>query len=68
MDSFQAKIGWKKMRQRENKNYSSVSFLSGTIQKIKKKKQKIQKFKKYHYGFISIQKGWKRPRKKENKN
>ena len=55
MDSFQAKIGWKKMRQRENKNYSSVSFLSGTIQKIKKKKQKIQKFKKYHYGFISIQ-------------
>ena len=27
MDSFQAKIGWKKMRKRENKNYRSVPFL-----------------------------------------
>ena len=27
MASFQAKIGWKKLRKRENKNYRSVSFL-----------------------------------------
>ena len=27
MDSFQAKIGWKMMRKRENKNYRSVPFL-----------------------------------------
>ena len=27
MDSFQAIIGWKRMRKRENKNYRSVSFL-----------------------------------------
>ena len=27
MASFQAKIGWKMMRQRENKNYRSVSSL-----------------------------------------
>ena len=27
MDSFQAKIGWKRLRKRENKNYRSVSFL-----------------------------------------
>ena len=27
MDSFQAKIGWKWMRKRENKNYHYVSFL-----------------------------------------
>ena len=27
MASFQAKIGWKRMRKRENKNYSFVSFL-----------------------------------------
>ena len=27
MASFQAKIGWKRMRKRENKNYHSVSFL-----------------------------------------
>ena len=27
MTSFQAKIGWKRMRKRENKNYHYVSFL-----------------------------------------
>ena len=27
MASFQAKIGWKNMRKRENKNYHYVSFL-----------------------------------------
>ena len=27
MASFQAKIGWKMMRKRENKNYNYVSFL-----------------------------------------
>ena len=27
MDSFQNKIGWKKVRKRENKNYHSVPFL-----------------------------------------
>ena len=26
MASFQAKIGWKRLRKRENKNYRSVSF------------------------------------------
>ena len=27
-DSFQAKIDWRRKRKRENKNYSSVTFLS----------------------------------------
>ena len=27
MASFQAKIGWKRLRKRENKNYPSVQFL-----------------------------------------
>ena len=27
MDSFKKKIGWKKVRKRENKNYRSVPFL-----------------------------------------
>ena len=27
MASFQAKIGWKRLRKSENKNYASVSFL-----------------------------------------
>ena len=61
MDSFQSKIGWKRPRKTENKNYRSVSFLSGTKQKIKKQNsKKIQKIKKYHYGFISRKEGWKR--------
>ena len=30
VDSFQAKIDWKMMRKRENKNYTSVTFLSDT--------------------------------------
>ena len=29
MASFQAKIGWKRLRKREIKNYCSVSFLPG---------------------------------------
>ena len=37
MASFQAKVGWKRMRKKENKNYSSVSFLSDAYLKIPKK-------------------------------
>ena len=44
MDSFQANISRRRPRKTENKNYRSVSFLSGTKQKIKKKIAK--KFKK----------------------
>ena len=37
MATFQAKIGWKWMRNRENKNYHYVSFLPGAKLKIPKK-------------------------------
>ena len=37
MASFQAKIGWKRLRMRENKNYRSVSFLPDGLEKIQKK-------------------------------
>ena len=37
VDSFQAKIDWRRMRKRENKNYSSLMFLSDAQQKIPKK-------------------------------
>ena len=40
MGSFQAKIGWKRLRKRENKNYRSVTFLPDGLQKIPKKQQK----------------------------
>ena len=68
MASFQSKIGWKRPRKTENKNYRSVSFLSGTTQKIKKKIAK--KFKKLKITIIdSFQPkiSWKRIRKRENK-
>ena len=37
MASFQAKIGWKRLRMRENKNYISVTFLPDGLEKIPKK-------------------------------
>ena len=35
--SFQAKIGWKMLRKRENKNYRSISFLPDRQDKIPEK-------------------------------
>ena len=56
MYSFQAKIGWKKMRNGENKNYRSVSFLLDAQLKIPKQKEKnSNNIQKYHYGIISSQ-------------
>ena len=52
MDSFQAKIGWKRMRKRENKTYNFVPFLPDAQQKLPKELWKNSKIKKYHYGFI----------------
>ena len=40
MASFEAKIGWKRPRKREYKNYRSVSFQHNAKQKVKKKQQK----------------------------
>ena len=56
MAFFQVKIGWKRPRKREYKNYCSVSFQPDAKYKIQKKNsKKIQRFKNYHYGFISCQ-------------
>ena len=56
MASFQAKMAWKSLRKRENKNYHSVSVLPDTEQKISKKQQKNSKYiKKHHCGYISSQ-------------
>ena len=40
MASIQAKIGRKRQRKRENKNYRSVTFLPDGLQKIQRKQQK----------------------------
>ena len=55
MASFPGKIGWKRLRKRENKNYRSVPFRSyqKSNRKFQKKSKKIQKTKKYHSGSIS---------------
>ena len=54
MASFQFKIGWKRPRKRENKNYNFVSFRSYPThnRNFQKNSKKIQKIKEYHYGFI----------------
>ena len=54
MDLFQAKIGWRRMRKRENKNYRSVPTRC-VIENSKKGAKKYKKIKKYHCGFISCQ-------------
>ena len=46
MAYFQAKIGWKRRRKRENKNCLSVPFLPDGKQKIPKKEKEIQKNEK----------------------
>ena len=66
MALFQDKIGWKRLRKRENKNFRSVSFLLATKQKVPKKQQKIQQTEKYHYGLISSQ-YWLEKAEKERK-
>ena len=37
MASFQGKIGWKRQRKRENKNYRSITFLPDGLEKVPKK-------------------------------
>ena len=64
MASFQAKIGWKMVRKRENKNYRSFPFLTDTQWKIPKKQRK--KLKKNRYGGISSQ-NWLENAEKERK-
>ena len=45
MASFQAKIGWKRTKKRENKICPSFPFLPDALQKIPKKNgKKIEKF------------------------
>ena len=54
MPTFQAKIGLKRPRKRENNNYRSVPFRSYPTRKRKFQKNS-KKIQKYHYGIISSQ-------------
>ena len=44
MASFQAKIGWKRLRKRKNKNYRSVPFLKLDFEKLDFQKKDISLF------------------------
>ena len=49
MATFQAKIGWKTQRKRENKNCRSISFLMASFQaKIGRKMLRRRENKNYH--------------------
>ena len=51
-----ATIGWRRLRKRENKNFSFRSVLTRrVIENSKTKAKKVKKLKKYYYGFISSQ-------------
>ena len=53
MNSFQAKIGWKRMRQREIKIFVPFRSYPTRNTKFQKNSQKNQNIKKYQYGNIS---------------
>ena len=55
MASFQAKIGWKRLRKRENKTIASFRPYPNRNRKFQKSNKKIQKIKKFLCGFISSQ-------------
>ena len=68
MDSFQAKIGWKRMGKRENKKLSFHFVRTRCV--IENFKKIIKKFKKLKNTIINsfqAKLGWKRIRKREIK-
>ena len=65
MASFLPKLGWKRRRKRENKNYRYVSFRPDGSQKIPKKFKKIKNTVMYSF---QAKIGSKKMRKGENKN
>ena len=70
MASFQAKIGWIRLRKRANKNCRSVPFRSYTTRnrKFHKNSNKFKKLKNIIMASFQAKIVWKRQRKRENKN
>ena len=67
MASFQAIIGWKRPRTRENKNSRSAPFLPDAKQKIPKKiPKKFKKLKNTIMASFQAKIGWKMMRKVKN--
>ena len=70
MPSFQAKIGWKRPRKRENTNYRFVSFRSDPMRnkKFQTNSKKIQKIIKYKMASFQAKIRGETLRNGENKN
>ena len=64
MASFQAKIGWNRLTNTENKNCRSVPFPPTRNRKFQKNSKKIQKIKKPCYDFFSNQNMFEKSDKK----
>ena len=64
MASSQSKIGWKWMRNRENKNSNSILFLHV----IENSNNRAKKLKNMVVASFQAKIGWKMLRKRENKN
>ena len=67
MDSFQAKMGSKRMRKSENKNYRSVP-TRREIEIFKRLAKKFRKLKNTIMASFRSKIGCRRPRKTENNN
>ena len=69
MDSFQAKIGWKRMRKCEKKKLSFCSVPTRReIEFSKRIAKKFRKLKNTIMASFQSKIGWKRPTKTENKS
>ena len=67
MASFQAKIGWKRPRNRKNINYHSVP-TQRVIGNSKKIAKKLEKLNNTIMASFQAKISWKRPKKRKNKN
>ena len=69
MAPFRAKIGGKRIREGENKNYRFIPYLSVAEQKMPKKKaKKLKKLENTIMASFQAKIVWKMPRKREIKN
>ena len=69
MASFQAKIGWKRLRNSENKKLCFRSILTrGVIESSKKMAKKFNKLKNIIVASFISKIGWRRPQKRDEEN
>ena len=68
MASFQAKIGWKRLRKRVEKTIVSFRPYPSRNRNFKNNSKKFKKLKNSFMTLFQAKIGWKRLRKRKNKN